>query len=300
MDTEADLDQQTTQRGRMRAIVPLEGQAFLLISQGEGAGRQIELKDTPLIIGRSSECDLRLLNRSVSRLHCRVWRDPGGYWLRDLNSTNKTYLNERPMVEARLKDGDLISVGGTILKFAVSGGGVEQAESQLYDLATTDPLTGLANRRHFEQELDKEIARSARHGHSFAIALLDVDGMGRINELHGQSAGDELLRALGRMVYGGLRQEDTAARLGGEEFGLLLVEIAQQNAASIVQAIRSAIGNATFAAEGKALRATVSAGVVVWNPAIPGRKELLAAAQQQLLRAKTSGRNRVCWPESPE
>jgi diguanylate cyclase (GGDEF)-like protein len=300
MNTEVELDQQTTQRSKLRAIVPIEGQAFLLISQGEGAGRQIELKDTPLIVGRSSECDLRLLNRSVSRLHCRVWRDNNGYWLRDLNSTNKTFLNERPMVEARLKDGDLISVGGTVLKFAVSGGPVEQTEAQLYDLATTDPLTGLANRRHFDQELDKEISRSARHGHSFAVAILDVDGMGRINEQHGQTAGDELLRSLGRMVYGGLRQEDTAARLGGEEFGLLLVEINQQNAASIVQAIRSAIGNASFMIDGKTVRATVSGGVVVWSAAVPGRKELMAGAQAQLLRAKTGGRNRVCWPDSPD
>lgn len=300
MNTEADLDQQTTQRGKLRAIVAVEGQAYLLISQGEGAGRQLELKDTPLIVGRSSECDLRLLNRSVSRLHCRVWRDNAGYWLRDLNSTNKTFLNERPMVEARLKDGDLISVGGTVLKFTVSGGGTEQSEAHPYDLATTDPLTGLANRRHFEQELDKEISRSARHGHQFAVAIVDVDGMGRINDQHGQTAGDDLLRSLGRMVYGGLRQEDTAARLGGEEFGLLLVEINLQNAASIVQAIRSAIGNASFAADGKTLRATVSVGVVVWSADIPSRKELLAEAQAQLLRAKTGGRNRVCWPGSPD
>lgn len=300
MDTAPDLDSQTTQRGKLRALAPVEGQAFLLISQGEGAGRQIELKDTPLIVGRSSECDLRLLNRSVSRLHCRVWRDTTGYWLRDLNSTNKTFLNDRPMVEARLKDGDLISVGGTVLKFTVSGSVVEQTEAQLYDLATTDPLTGLANRRHFDQELDKEIARSARHGHSFAVALLDVDGMAAINAQFGQMAGDDLLRSLGRMVYGGLRQEDTAARLGGEELGVLLVEISQENAASIVQAIRSAIANASFSGDGKTMRATVSVGVVTWNASLPGRKELLAAAQAQLQRAKVGGRNRVCWPGSPD
>jgi diguanylate cyclase (GGDEF)-like protein len=102
------------------------------------------------------------------------------------------------------------------------------------------------------------------------------------------------------MVYGGLRQEDTAARLGGEEFGLLLVEITQQNATSIVQAIRSAIGNASFVIDGKTVRATVSVGVVVWSAALPDRRELLAAAQVQLLRAKTGGRNRVCWPGSPD
>lgn len=302
MSTAPDLDNQTTQRGKMRALAQVESQAYLLISQGEGAGRQIELKDTPLIVGRSSECDLRLLNRSVSRLHCRVWRDTTGYWLRDLNSTNKTFLNDRPMVEARLKDGDLISVGGTVLKFSVNGaaGGIEQTEAQLYDLATTDPLTGLANRRHFDQEVDKEISRSGRHGHSFAIALMDIDGMGRLNEQFGQVAGDDLLRSLGRMVYGGLRQEDTAARLGGEEFGLLLVEITQDNAASIVQAIRSAIANATFSGDGKSLRATVSVGVVTWSPALPGRKELLTAALAQLQRAKAGGGNKVCWPGSPD
>ena len=85
-------DTLSTDRGKLPAIrLETRAAAHLVITQGEGVGRQVNMKDTPLIVGRSSDCDMRLLNRAVSRLHCRVWKDATGFWLRDLNSTNKTY-----------------------------------------------------------------------------------------------------------------------------------------------------------------------------------------------------------------
>lgn len=298
MSEPSSTDTQTTQRGKLPQLSTADAQAFLSIIQGEGVGREVELRDTPLMLGRSSECDLRLLNRAVSRLHCRVWRDNTGFWLRDLNSTNKTYLNERPVVEARLKDGDAIAVGGTTLKFMVRGAAPGQAESAAFDYATTDPLTGLANRRYFETELDKEIARCARHGRAFALALIDIDGLEAIAKTHGQEASDDVLRSLGKMVLGGLRHEDTAGRTGGFEFAILLVEVSRDPAVSVLQAVRSAVANAGFGAS-RSLKVSLSIGMAMWNKeSAADRVTLLQQSQAQLDRAKQLGGNRVAFEGS--
>lgn len=294
MTVSAVSDTHTTERGNLPQQLVVDSQGFLIVMQGEGTGREVQLKDTPLMLGRSSECDVRLLNRAVSRLHCRVWRDGTGFWLRDLNSTNKTYLNERPVVEARLKDGDSITVGGTILRFIVRGGDTTLSEAAPIDYATTDPLTGLANRRYFETELDKEIARSARNGRSFALVLLEIDGHSRLLQTYGQEVIDDALRSLGKMVLGGLRQEDTAGRTGGVDFALLLVEVNADNAASIMQAIRSAIANAQFGPN-RQVRVTISAGLAIWlKESTIDRSSLMKLAESQLERAKGLGGNRVC------
>lgn len=291
----------TTEKGRLPDLsFSVRASAHLLVTQGEGIGRQVEMKDTPLIVGRSSDCDMRLLNRAVSRLHCRVWKDGSGFWLRDLNSTNKTYLNERPVVEARLKDGDLISVGGTIMQFIEKVDAPEAPSivplirSNSVEIGGSDALTGLLTKRVFEGDIDREIARCRRHARSFVLAILDVDGLATVNRDFGEAAGDEVLRQVGRMIRSGLRVEDLAARIGGDEIGLLLTEVSAEHGVPILQSIRTAAGNADFAFVGRSFRITVSVGAAVWDPSIVSRVDLQARAQAELKHAKDLGRNRVC------
>jgi diguanylate cyclase (GGDEF)-like protein len=296
-------DTLTTDQGKLPALrlAPNAVVAHLVITQGEGVGRQVDMKDTPLIVGRSSDCDMRLLNRAVSRLHCRLWKDATGFWLRDLNSTNKTYLNDRPIVEARLKDGDSITVGGTVMQFG------EKSEAAIdpptppsaiatdsVELGGPDVLSGLPNKRQFEEDLDREIARSRRHGRTFVLAYADIDNLASINGEHGQAAGDEAIRQVSRMIRAGLRIEDAAARLSGDDIGVLLTEVGLDFGVPILNAIRSATSNAEFAYGGRSFRLSISIGAALWDPSVETRAELHARASSELKRAKAAGKNQVC------
>ena len=299
-------DTLSTDRGKLPAL-RLESQAaaHLVITQGEGVGRQVNMKDTPLIVGRSSDCDMRLLNRAVSRLHCRVWKDATGFWLRDLNSTNKTYLNDRSVVEARLKDGDFITVGGTVMQFSekteaandvpVQGAGLSSTTTNSIEVGGADLLTGLPTQRAFEDDIEREIARSRRHGRTFVLACVDIDNLASINSEFGQAAGDEAIRQIARMIRAGLRVEDLAARVGPDELSMLLTEVGLDFGVPILQSIRSAAANAEFNFAGKSFKSSISIGAALWDPSVDTRAELHARVQSELKRAKASGKNQVCW-----
>ena len=306
-------DTLSTDRGKLPAMrLDARSAAHLVITQGEGVGRQVNMKDTPLIVGRSSDCDMRLLNRAVSRLHCRVWKDATGFWLRDLNSTNKTYLNDRSVVEARLKDGDFITVGGTVMQFSEKSEAANDAQAPGSDAAklpgmgsvsTTnsievggaDLLTGLPTQRAFEEDIEREIARSRRHGRTFVLACVDIDNLAAINAEFGQAAGDEAIRQISRMIRAGLRVEDLAARVGPDELGMLLTEVGLDFGVPILQSIRSAAGNAEFSFGGQTFKGSISIGAALWDPSVDTRVELHARVQSELKRAKVSGKNQVCW-----
>ena len=307
-------DTLSTDRGKLPAIrLEARAAAHLVITQGEGVGRQVNMKDTPLIVGRSSDCDMRLLNRAVSRLHCRVWKDATGFWLRDLNSTNKTYLNDRSVVEARLKDGDFITVGGTVMQFsekseaandAPQGAGADGVRlpgmgsvstTNSIEVGGADLLTGLPTQRAFEEDIEREIARSRRHGRTFVLACVDIDNLAAINAEFGQAAGDEAIRQIARMIRAGLRVEDLAARVGPDELGMLLTEVGLDFGVPILQSIRSAAGNAEFSFGGKIFKSSISIGAALWDPSVDTRAELHARVQTELKRAKSSGKNQVCW-----
>ncbi len=304
-------DTLSTDRGKLPALrTEARAAAHLVITQGEGVGRQVNMKETPLIVGRSSDCDMRLLNRAVSRLHCRVWKDATGFWLRDLNSTNKTYLNDRSVVEARLKDGDFITVGGTVMQFSEksepANDSAASAGAQLPGMASVsvtnsvevggaDLLTGLPTQRAFEEDIEREIARSRRHGRTFVLACVDIDNLGDINRDYGQAAGDEAIRQIARMIRAGLRVEDLAARVGPDEISILLTEVGLDFGAPILQSIRSAAGNAEFSFAGRSFKSSISIGAALWDPSVDSRAELHARVQAELKRAKTGGKNQVCW-----
>jgi diguanylate cyclase (GGDEF)-like protein len=297
--TQEVYESPTTEKGRMLGgLEATRALAYLVVTQGEGVGRQGEPKDTPLIVGRSSDCDMRLLNRAVSRLHCRMWKDASGYWLRDLNSTNKTYLNDRPTVESRLKDGDLIMVGGTVMQFyerADTSNESASGTTNSLEIGGADLLTGLPTRRVFDDDVDREIARCRRHARQFVLAIVDIDGLEKVNQRFGKAAGDDVLRQIARMIRAGLRMEDIAARLGGDEIGILLTEVGMEFGQQILQSIRSAVANSDFSCNGQAFKVSVSIGACVWDSSMGTRAELVTRALGALSRAREAGRNQTMF-----
>jgi diguanylate cyclase (GGDEF)-like protein len=230
----------------------------------------------------------------VSREHCHIWRDGDDYRIRDLGATNATRVNDVPVAEATLADGDHVTVGESILKF-ISHTSVEaNYHEEIYQLATRDPLTDLCNRRHFIEQMEREIARALRHQRPLTICIIDVDLFKPVNDRYGHISGDEVLRQIADLVHHHARNDDIAARIGGEEFAVLLPECDAGAAYSFAERLRSAVAAATFSPGGEPQRITVSIGIADLSPVRDNRIRLMTAADAALYRAKKEGRNRVC------
>jgi diguanylate cyclase (GGDEF)-like protein/putative nucleotidyltransferase with HDIG domain len=161
---------------------------------------------------------------------------------------------------------------------------------RLSDAARTDALTGLLNRRGFNDVFDLELERSRRSGRPCALLMADLDHFKRVNDLLGHPAGDERLRKFGKLLEAGKRRIDAAARMGGEEFALLLPETDEHGAYVIAERMRHAVRDA-FAPDQVAL--TVSFGVAAYPNHGATGDQLMQAADQALYVAKELGRDRT-------
>ncbi len=267
--------------------------ACLVIIYGADLGRRIVLDGTPIEIGRSVKCDVSIDQESVSRRHARLTFDNGRYKLTDLGSTNGSYVNDELCTERFLRDGDQLKIGRTILKF-MTGDNIEAAyHEEIYRLMTFDGLTQIHNKRHFHETLDREVSRSGRYDRPMSLVVFDIDHFKKINDTHGHLAGDALLRQLASLVRGRIRREDLFARVGGEEFAVLLPEIELGGAAAFAEKIRKFVESATFHFEDVTIGATLSLGVATLRPPYTTGEQLYKAADAALYAAKQGGRNRV-------
>jgi diguanylate cyclase (GGDEF)-like protein len=163
------------------------------------------------------------------------------------------------------------------------------SNKRLEELARTDGLTGLRNRRTFDQEFATRFAHASRYGRPLAVAMADIDHFKRINDEHGHQAGDDVLARVAAVMRRCTRQTDLVARYGGEEFVIVLPETQLLEALQVSEKIRSSV-----AAEQMPVRATVSIGVAARPHSMFADPEsLLRAADEALYRAKAAGRNRV-------
>lgn len=273
---------------------PSESHASIVVIHGERLGERIRLDaERPLVIGRGPDCDLQLSQTSVSRRHCQLFRDGDRYRIRDLGATNRTFLNEQPVIEAWLADGDHITIGQSILKYVAPGNLEAHYHAEVHQRTILDTLTGLYNRRYFLDMLEREIARNERHRRVFSLAILDLDLFKQINDDLGHLAGDDILKALGHVLGHRVRRNDTAARIGGEEFGILLPETDLSDAMELGEDIRRAVADHEFHGGGRPVALTASLGLAQWRPQMAGASDILREADEALYQAKDAGRNRV-------
>ena len=293
-----DRDSSTTQRRTIRPSGEFDPRdvatlACLVILQGQRLGQRIDVGDTPLIIGRAPECELQIVERSISRLHTRIWREASGYRVKDLDSTNKTLLNDQPIVEAELKDGDHLTIGNCVLKFMERSSVEARYHEEIYQLATMDPLTGMYNRRHFLELFERELARTTSHHRPLALLIIDLDHFKLINDRHGHPAGDVVLRQVAGALDDLMHDDFIMARIGGEEFAVVLPEHDMRQAAQFAQGLCDAIGALKLQEQAGARHVTISIGVALWNENMAGSSDFLRAADTELYRAKQAGRNRI-------
>jgi diguanylate cyclase (GGDEF)-like protein len=163
------------------------------------------------------------------------------------------------------------------------------------EAAFTDHLTGAANRRRFEQQLSRELERTARYGHPFCLLLVDIDDFKKINDQFGHEAGDKVIQRMSQILQEGIRTPDLAARIGGDEFALLLVETNAVRGLEVADRLRQTIKATDFSTTGsETIRTTASFGLVEAPLAEQTTAELLGRqADAALYEAKRQGRDQV-------
>jgi len=169
----------------------------------------------------------------------------------------------------------------------------ESLRAKLLEQAIRDPLTGAFNRRYFSEALDQEAARAARENAPFSILILDVDHFKQFNDTYGHKCGDIVLQSLANFLNENTRQGDIVCRYGGEEFVILMTDVASEAAYKRAELFRSKFEEMAVEYEGKKLKCTFSAGVASYPAHADTAETLLNHADQALYQSKANGRNRV-------
>lgn len=170
----------------------------------------------------------------------------------------------------------------------------KRMENKLLTLATTDPLTNVPNRRQFVAIVDSEIVRVRRFDdYRCSILMLDLDFFKLVNDIHGHSAGDAALKHFAELMHKNLRSVDTVARLGGEEFAIILPGLDQASAKKSAERLREMLAISPLVQEKKTIRMTVSISVAAISPSDNSADDILIRADKALYLAKRNGRNRV-------
>lgn len=164
-------------------------------------------------------------------------------------------------------------------------------------LADTDPLTGLANRRFFQEQLEREYARVLRYPEPLTIAYLDLDNFKYVNDSMGHDIGDELLIIVSQTLTSNLRGSDFAARLGGDEFAVMLPMLKHESAIPIIKKLQDELLSVMHA---KNWPVTFSIGIVTYNEVMDSSRDMIKKVDDLMYDVKKSGKNNIChivWPE---
>jgi diguanylate cyclase (GGDEF)-like protein len=271
-----------------------KGQACVVVIYGPDLGRREPLARTTFEIGRSARCDLSIEQESVSRHHARITWVHGSHAIEDLGSTNGTFVGETRVRERTpLKHGDQIKVGRSILKYMAGDDLETNYHEEIYRIMTVDALTQTYNRRYFDEALEREHNRGRRYKRDLSLIVFDIDHFKRINDEHGHVAGDQVLAQLAIAVKQRLRAQDIFARIGGEEFAVLLPEVPLAGARAVADKIRRIVEGVVVPYGPLELQATVSCGVAMLDEKEDSPQALLKQADLRLYEAKNGGRNRV-------
>jgi diguanylate cyclase (GGDEF)-like protein len=274
----------------------------LLVLSGPDAGQWFDL---PLgrrcVVGRHPDAHVRLADPAVSREHCEIRiAEERKVKIRDLGSHNGTFIDGYPINEEPLKDGDRIQLSSeTVLRVRFLGASETELMQELQRAASTDPLTGVANRRYLMSRLEQEISFARRHGQPVSVMMIDLDNFKTVNDAEGHAAGDAVLKHIADILVETVRLEDVVARYGGDEFAIIARSNGSEATAEFAVRLREAVAKGD---EGKRPDETVtlSVGIASFDPDDPAHQpstqQLLSRADAALYKAKREGRNRVvCW-----
>lgn len=279
---------------RTKVAIPSErpradGKPLLVVIGGPvDLGRQIDLTSGEVDIGRGEDVTFRIDSDLVSRRHASIRRFGLTFAIKDLDSTNGTLVNDKPVTTHTLVEGDRIRIGKVTLKYTECY--IEaQYHEEVHQRANVDPLTQAYNKRYFEDVLRRIMESASR----CALILFDIDHFKKINDTWGHPAGDAVLRKVAEVVRGRLGKEEPFCRVGGEEFAILLKDANLAVARKAAELIRTSIEQTDFVEAGQRIGVTVSVGVAERGVSDVSADALYRRADERLYEAKRGGRNRV-------
>lgn len=271
---------------------------FIIIS-GIDMGSIIHIDRPKIILGRDSECNGVLRDDGISRFHAEVVRHgQESVTIRDLGSTNGTFVGGRRIKEAVLKKGGKVLLGRrTILKYEIHDRFEETYQKQIYASCTRDGLTGVYNRRYFNQRIVCDLSFARRHRLWFTLMIYDFDHFKNINDTFGHRTGDQVLISVTGSVASMIRAEDMIARYGGEEFAIIAPGTDREGGLALGQRVLRQVGKQTITAmdgSNKTISVTVSIGIISIAPGIAMDPAMvISATDKNLYKAKRGGRNRI-------
>jgi len=270
--------------------------AHLVVLSGHNVGQVYPLDKAETRLGRDDNAEIQIMDAGISRTHALITRRGDQYLLEDAGSRNGTYANNHRIDgQHQLGDGDKIQMGAmTVLKFAFADDAEADYAQRMYEAAHRDGLTGVFNRRYFEERLAAEIPYAMRHNRPLALLMMDLDHFKQVNDTHGHPVGDTVLKEFAELVTRTTRSEDVLVRYGGEEFIVLCRHTDLMKASILGERIRHEVSQFLFAAESAPLQITVSIGIAALpDPELTGPEAIVIAADEVLYQAKERGRNCV-------
>ena len=272
-----------------------EKHAYIVFLSGPLVGKIHLLEEGTVTLGRATDIDIPVNDLGISRHHFTIEYKNGKATMRDLGSTNGTYVNGRKVSQVELKDGDKLQISSnTILKYAYQDKIENIFHTELYRMAVIDPLTGAYNKRYLEERLKEEFSYSLRNQLPLSFLMIDIDWFKAVNDTYGHPAGDFVLAQVAEIAKSVIRQEDVLARYGGEEFSILLKGTDAPGAQTLAERLRHLVDENRFEFEGKPIHTTVSIGVAtLQGKNLADYEQMVKAADTLLYQSKNSGRNRV-------
>lgn len=261
------------------------------LAPGEGISGFVAASREPLLV-EDIESDARFQRRNRERYYTRSLLS-APMILQDRVRGVVNVNNKRTREKFTASDQRLLQAIASHAAVALAN--AERYE-EMVQRAQHDALTGLANHGHFWSLLEIELQRAERYARELSVVMIDVDDFKGYNDRHGHMAGDEVLKAIAGLIRARCRSSDLAARYGGEEFALVLPETSLDGALAFGEKIRQSIESRGFDA-GAGARLTVSVGIGTFPAHADTPRALVEAADRELYRAKSGGRNRVCAPD---
>lgn len=289
--TESEAFDRETERVLVSAPRTGDERATLTFLTGVSAGQVVAIPPTGGVIGRAEGALVVLEDQGVSRRHARIQPTPDGFFIEDLESTNGTFVSGVRVGSRELRSGDRIQLGPSVLlRYALVDSTEEALQRRLYESSTRDALTGVYNRAFLAERLVAEVSHARRHKAELALLMLDLDDFKSVNDTLGHAAGDELLREVAWRLQGCTRGADTVCRWGGDEFIVMLPNVATIEEAELVaQKIRGCIAAPVHLGD-TSLAIGISIGIALLDPGDTAIERVIRDADRAMYRAKRLAR----------
>lgn len=252
-----------------------------------------------ILIGRNKYSDIYINDENISNDHCEIKvikndeNKIDQIILKDLLSTNGTYVNGKLISNKVLKSGDKIKIGETTLRFNYNDKLEEKYHLKLFNIATSDSLTKLHNKRYTIGELENQYKIAKRNNRIFSLIMFDIDDFKIINDKYGHIAGDEFLKNVASHINKHIREQDFAGRFGGDEFLIILPETEIEGAVILANRIREKIEKSETVYRDHKIKTTISGGISQFSFSYNNIGELLEITDKALYKAKKLGKNKV-------